>query len=256
MEKRTRTQGARRIGRGISARLTYANVMATIAVFGLLAGGGAYAASKIGASDIAKNAVRSKHIKKNAVKTPKIADGAVTAPKLAGQLPFLTPSQGDGRYLPASGQIRLNASPLTWQKISAAPGIDTLGQRPSIGGTTFGGSSMALDNVPVAIEPTLPTVLVGKPLTFVGVNVCYATDPITTLDTARISLTTNTSGGGNTSDLFIDTTNRTDDACRDYTLPAPHVLAPEEDVSLSFEVDYSANAGFFHAGRATFIFQP
>jgi hypothetical protein len=42
----------------ITRRLTYANAMATIAVFGVLAGGGAYAASKIGAGDIAKNAVR------------------------------------------------------------------------------------------------------------------------------------------------------------------------------------------------------
>jgi len=49
-------------------RLSYANVMATIAVFGVLAGGGAYAAQKIGPKDIAKNAVRSKHIKKNQVK--------------------------------------------------------------------------------------------------------------------------------------------------------------------------------------------
>ena len=48
--------------------------MATIAVFGVLAGGGAYAASKIGSGDIANNAVRSKHIKNNAVKAPKIAD--------------------------------------------------------------------------------------------------------------------------------------------------------------------------------------
>jgi hypothetical protein len=67
----------------ITRRLTYANAMATIAVFGVLAGGGAYAASKIGAGDIAKNAVRSKHIKKNAVKTPKIKNGAVTEAKLA-----------------------------------------------------------------------------------------------------------------------------------------------------------------------------
>src|SRR5215208_5162078 len=76
-----RQQDARRVG--IRNRLSYANVMSTIAVFGVLAGGGAYAASKIGASDIAKNAVRSKHITENAVKTPEIADGAVTAPKLA-----------------------------------------------------------------------------------------------------------------------------------------------------------------------------
>jgi hypothetical protein len=60
--------------------------MATIAVFGVLAGGGAYAASQITAKDIAKNAVRSKHIKKNAVKTPKIKDGAITEAKLGEEV--------------------------------------------------------------------------------------------------------------------------------------------------------------------------
>jgi hypothetical protein len=78
---------------GIRERLNYANVMATIAVFGVLAGGGAYAASQIGPKDIAKNAVRAKHVKKgqikakhlarSSVRTPKIQDGAVTAAKLA-----------------------------------------------------------------------------------------------------------------------------------------------------------------------------
>ena len=72
--------------------LTYANVMSTIAVFGVL-GGGAYAAAQIGPSDIKRNAVRSKHIKKNqvgrkhlkrkAVSGAKLAGGAVTEAKLA-----------------------------------------------------------------------------------------------------------------------------------------------------------------------------
>lgn len=58
-------------GRGIAARLrgrlTYANVMSTIAVFGVLAGGGAYAATKIGPRDIRKNAVRSVHVKNGTI---------------------------------------------------------------------------------------------------------------------------------------------------------------------------------------------
>lgn len=54
--------------REIRPKLTYANVVATIALFGMVAGGGAYAASKIGPKDIAKNAVRSKHIKDGQVK--------------------------------------------------------------------------------------------------------------------------------------------------------------------------------------------
>jgi hypothetical protein len=76
----------------IRCMLTYANVMSTIAVFGVL-GGGAYAAAQIGPKDIKRNAVRSKHIKKNqvarkhlkrnAVSAAKIAAGAVTGSELA-----------------------------------------------------------------------------------------------------------------------------------------------------------------------------
>jgi hypothetical protein len=43
-------------------KLTYANVMSTIAVFGVL-GGGAYAAGKIGANGIKDDAIHSRHIK-------------------------------------------------------------------------------------------------------------------------------------------------------------------------------------------------
>lgn len=77
----------------IKPRLTYANVVASIALFGVLAGGGAYAATKIGPKDIKTNAVRAKHIKgkqvrakhitNNAVLTKHISDGAVDSNKLA-----------------------------------------------------------------------------------------------------------------------------------------------------------------------------
>jgi hypothetical protein len=84
----------RSLGGRVRERLSYANVMSTIAVFGVLAGGGAYAAATIGAGDIKKNAVRSKHIRKGAVRskqirnkavsTAKLADGAVSTAKLLG----------------------------------------------------------------------------------------------------------------------------------------------------------------------------
>jgi hypothetical protein len=103
---RLTTRRSQRAGPGpgwIRSRLTYASVMSTLAVFGVLAGGGAWAASKIGPQDIKRNAVRAKHVKRNqirakhikgdqvrakhvrkdAVRTPKIRDGAVTAAKLA-----------------------------------------------------------------------------------------------------------------------------------------------------------------------------
>lgn len=73
-------------------RLTYANVMSTIAVFLVLGGGAAFAAG------LGKNSVGPKQLKKNAVTTAKIKNGAVTGAKVkpgslsasnfaAGQLP-------------------------------------------------------------------------------------------------------------------------------------------------------------------------
>ncbi len=61
----------------IRKRLTYANVMSTIAVFLVLGGATALAASSLG-----KNTVGAKQLKKEAVTAAKIKNGAVTGAKL------------------------------------------------------------------------------------------------------------------------------------------------------------------------------
>jgi hypothetical protein len=73
---------------GLRSRLTYANVMATVALFLVVAGGGAYAASKlkngsVTSAKLAKGAVTNSKLAKGAVTNSKLADGAVTNPKLA-----------------------------------------------------------------------------------------------------------------------------------------------------------------------------
>lgn len=60
----------------MQAKLSYANVMATIAVF-IALGGGAYAATQI-----PNNSVGTKQLKNSAVTTPKIKNGAVTGAKI------------------------------------------------------------------------------------------------------------------------------------------------------------------------------
>jgi hypothetical protein len=73
-------------------RLSYSNVVATLALFLVLAGGTAYAASHLGknavkSKNIAPGAVKSKNLAKGAVKEKNIAKGAVTSAKLkAGSL--------------------------------------------------------------------------------------------------------------------------------------------------------------------------
>lgn len=82
----------------IRKRLTYSNVMSSIAVFLVVGGGAAFAASHLGKNSVGtkqlkansvttakikKNAVTAKKIKSNAVINNKLADGAVTTAKIA-----------------------------------------------------------------------------------------------------------------------------------------------------------------------------
>ncbi|HEY5054057.1 MAG TPA: hypothetical protein VII45_11685 [Solirubrobacterales bacterium] len=62
----------------IRKRLTYANVMSSIAVFLVLGGATAFAATQV----LPKNSVGAKQLKKEAVTASKIKNGAVTASKI------------------------------------------------------------------------------------------------------------------------------------------------------------------------------
>ena len=75
----------------IRKRLTYANVMSSIAVFLVLGGATAIAAglakNSVGSKQLKKNAVTTAKIKNNAVTTAKIKNGAITGAKVnAGSL--------------------------------------------------------------------------------------------------------------------------------------------------------------------------
>jgi hypothetical protein len=75
MEERQGARG-RRIAVAVRERLTYANVMATTAMF-IVLGGSAWA--------LTANSIGTKHLRNNAVKTQKVADGTITAQKLGCQ---------------------------------------------------------------------------------------------------------------------------------------------------------------------------
>ena len=66
----------------IRKRLTYANVMSSIAVFFVLGGATAFAATKIGANEIKANSIKTGKIVKEAVTGGKIKSAAITTSKL------------------------------------------------------------------------------------------------------------------------------------------------------------------------------
>jgi hypothetical protein len=126
-------------------RITYANVMSTIAVFLVLGGATAFAASKLGknsvgtkqlkagsvtAAKLKKNSVTEKKVRKNAITTSKVKDGAIATAKIQdgavtgakvqtatlGTVPSAATLSGYGR----KGIVRVAASPA---------GIDFLASR-------------------------------------------------------------------------------------------------------------------------------
>jgi hypothetical protein len=66
----------------VRKRLTYANIVASVALFLALGGGAVWAAGKIGTNKLKRNAVTAAKIKRNAVTGAKIRAGAVTGPKI------------------------------------------------------------------------------------------------------------------------------------------------------------------------------
>jgi hypothetical protein len=69
--------------RRAAKKVTYANVIASLALFLMLTGGTVWAAGKITSNQIGKGAVKSKNLSKNAVKARNLARNSVTATKLA-----------------------------------------------------------------------------------------------------------------------------------------------------------------------------
>jgi hypothetical protein len=100
----------------IRKRLTYANVMSSIAVFLILGGATAFAAKKIGSNQLKANSVTTAKLKKNAVTSKKIKNKAVINAKLAdGAVNFAKIAPGTDVIATASGGpvAANNATPVT-----------------------------------------------------------------------------------------------------------------------------------------------
>jgi hypothetical protein len=131
-------------------KLTYSNVMSTIAVFGVLAGGTAVAADLVTGKEIAKKTIKAKNLKAGAVTEPKIANLAVTDTKLGNIVTRFgtTPVPDNGSVVSAHAQCASGekliggganfATPggagIDTSLIASRPATDTAGGAPSEGG--------------------------------------------------------------------------------------------------------------------------
>jgi hypothetical protein len=145
--------------RRLSPRLTYANVLATCALFVALGGTGIAAVTQL-----ANGSVKTPKLANGAVTAPKLANGAVTAPKLANG------SVGRGKL--AEGAV-------TVEKIaSGAVGVAEIGpgavgteelEAGAVGAPQVAVGSLTADRFAVGvlggISPAKVTVVTGTPIT-------------------------------------------------------------------------------------------
>src|SRR5690349_17915584 len=119
----------------IRKRLTYANVMSSIAVFLVLGGGAAFAAGQLG-----KNSVGSKQLKKNAVTAAKIKRNAVTTAKIRNR---------------AVTGAKIDLATLGTVPSAAHAGVaDSAGNANTVGGSNLG---KVFAKLPVSTSTTLGT---------------------------------------------------------------------------------------------------
>lgn len=130
----------------IRKRLTYANVMSSIAVFLVLGGASAYAAKKIGSNEIKgnsittgkikKNAVTASKIKKNSITTAKIKNGAVTGPKINLSTVGTVPSATTASNLVGQQSFFIKLSPGQIQTIATNGAVSLVAVcETGVGGT-------------------------------------------------------------------------------------------------------------------------
>jgi hypothetical protein len=108
----------------LRAKLTYANVVATLALFLVIAGGSAFAASRL-----AKGSVGTKQVKNKAITAAKIKPGAVTGAKLAAG---------------AVGTASIANGAVTGDKVN----LGTLGTVPRAGFASSAGDAATLQGNP------------------------------------------------------------------------------------------------------------
>ncbi len=105
----------------------------------------------------------------------------------------------------------------------------------------------------LSVAPSLPSSMYGKRLYLNGVRLCYDTESDTTLSGVTIY---RQYGSDSWVQLLSDTTDRTDSACRTYTLSSPHLLSYNDGIHLWLTVDWGVANTPFGVGITTFILEP
>lgn len=248
----------------LGSRLSYANVMATVALFVAL-GGSSYAALRIGSKQIVNNGVRSADLRNNDVRgkdvrngtlgSVDVGDGSLLAADFKpGELPQpVAPQPVDpAQFLPAAGTTTIAVGPSAWEIADGSPlEKQTLAaNRLDFRATTSSG------NDGISLHPALPSSLAGKPVRLRAITLCVdATHANATLSRVNIYLFRGPLSAGAEPAVATheDLTDREDSVCRRYDLPATFVMTnPRDYVSVGVSMSWTAIGGELQFSGTTF----
>lgn len=234
-------------------------VIACIALFVALGGTG-YAVVKL-----PRNSVGTKQLKKNAVTSPKVKDNAITGFDVNEPTLGQVPSAGNADTLDAmdssafapkshhhEGLVLVSTPWTNWVASNQTVSTSYFGNivRFTSDADGFGGPDF------LHLTSELPVALHGKRLRILGAELCYdATDSGLVLNGVTLRVQTHSvDATGAVANVFTDSTDRTDAACRRYMFSAPSTLTEEQSVSLMLNASSSVPTEL-EIGRTTFILE-
>jgi len=151
---------------------------------------------------------------------------------------------------PTKGAILVTPGNSSWEKFTSTDNVTFTNYSNS----TFIQKSSTGSSF-VTLQPSVPTVLYGRSLQFLGVEFCNTASANAFLDYVEINTFTASTGAGTRSQRFTDSTNRTDSACRYYVLPTPVTLTADDGVNIYVQVNWIMANSQFILARTTFVFQ-
>jgi hypothetical protein len=235
----------------LQGKLTYANVIATLALFIALGGASAFAATQL-----AKNSVGAKQLKNGAVTTAKIAKSTRAAlvgskgPKGEQGPPGERGPAGPvdpGQFVPTTGLYEVVVGPGGWQSVN--PNL----KRSNVFGTWA--STGTDDSSTLFLDPPLPAQLAGKGMRLRAVTPCWNATTGVMISDVIISTFRETATAATTDVVEQEDVNDyTNAICKRYEFTTPVDMSGGRRVSIRMQASWALNGATIHIGGATFEF--
>jgi hypothetical protein len=154
-------------------------------------------------------------------------------------------------FMPSSGTIAISANRSAWLVTNNAAPITA--DYSDVAQSRFTRTISGYNYLRIGVD--MPVVLLGQELALTAVDFCYGASASAILSDLWVYRSTAVTGPGTTSQALIDTTDRTDAACRTYVPPAPVTLSAADALTLRIGVSWVESVPF-SAGRVTFYVDP